>query len=111
MFCRNGKCWEEKVLWETARVRPRYYLPVDYFMEVLKQDFWYSFEDDQGNPMMKIPTFGSILEHVRRVQNADLSFPIVLTPEGDIADGVHRLMRCMLEEKTTILCCRLEEMP
>ena len=34
------------------------------------------------------------LHHLERVLNADLSYPIILSEENYILDGVHRLMKC-----------------
>jgi len=34
------------------------------------------------------------LHHMQRVLNADLNYPIILSEEDYIFDGVHRLMKC-----------------
>lgn len=50
-------------------------------------------------------------EHVRRVEAADLAFPIILTPEGVVADGVHRIFKTLWMNRPTILAVRLPSMP
>jgi disulfide oxidoreductase YuzD len=34
------------------------------------------------------------LHHLKRVLDSDLSYPIILSEEDYILDGVHRLMKC-----------------
>ena len=52
-----------------------------------------------------------MVQHVKRVMNADMSYPLILSPDGWIADGLHRLTRAMLEGHETISVVRLNEMP
>jgi hypothetical protein len=56
-------------------------------------------------------TVRGILDHAKRIHEADLSYPIILTPKGRVADGIHRLVRALLEDKKTILAVRLLQMP
>ena len=49
--------------------------------------------------------------HMRAVQSADLSFPIILDEDGEIMDGRHRLMRAILEGCETIKAVRFQENP
>ena len=49
--------------------------------------------------------------HMRKVQEADLSYPIILAPNGVIMDGRHRLTKAILEGRTTIKAVRFLEMP
>lgn len=48
---------------------------------------------------------------MKRVQNADLSYPIILDDFGQIADGWHRVCKAILEGKTTIKAIRMDSMP
>ncbi len=49
--------------------------------------------------------------HVKRVQKADMSHPIILDDEGYICDGWHRVAKAIIEGQTTIMAVRLEIMP
>lgn len=49
--------------------------------------------------------------HMRRVMNTDTSIPIIISPKGQIADGYHRVMRALLDGKSTIKAYRLKEFP
>lgn len=49
--------------------------------------------------------------HVKKVENADLSFPIILDWNGAIADGRHRLIRAIIDGKKHIAAKRLLRKP
>lgn len=50
-------------------------------------------------------------EHEARIEQADLSYPIILTPEGKVADGAHRVCKCLRLGVVRILAVRLPCMP
>lgn len=56
-------------------------------------------------------TLTSFLYHWKRVEKADLSYPIILDSSGYICDGWHRVAKAILQGKTTIKAKRLEVMP
>ena len=43
-------------------------------------------------------------EDYDRIQNADLSYPIIINDTGNIIDGVHRLTKAVLSNKKYINC-------
>lgn len=45
--------------------------------------------------------------HVKKVMDADLSKPIILSWNGAIADGRHRIIKAIVEGKTTIKAVRM----
>lgn len=47
-------------------------------------------------------TWRSVLEHVRLIEAADLSFPIILSADGRVMDGMHRVGKAVLTGKRTI---------
>lgn len=49
--------------------------------------------------------------HYRRIRDADLSVPIILSPRGVIIDGAHRVVKAMTEKVFELPCKRLKEMP
>lgn len=51
-------------------------------------------------------TFSSFVSHCRAVNDADLSYPILLTATGAILDGKHRLAKAILEGRETIAARR-----
>lgn len=57
------------------------------------------------------PTVRTIVEHVRLIEEADLSYPIILAADGRVMDGMHRIARALLEGRTTIKAVRFTEQP
>ena len=53
----------------------------------------------------------SYLYHHKRIENADLSYPIILAADGYICDGWHRVAKAILLGQTTIKAKRLIIMP
>jgi hypothetical protein len=47
-------------------------------------------------------TFGDYIDHYDRALEADLSYPLILSPEGQILDGNHRLLKAYIEKKDKI---------
>ena len=44
-------------------------------------------------------TTAAFIEHVKRVQDCDSKHPIILSPDGQILDGVHRICKALIEGK------------
>ncbi len=48
------------------------------------------------------PTPRALLEHIRLIEEADLSYPIILGADGRVMDGMHRILRALLRGETRI---------
>jgi len=72
--------WDVDRLVELSRHLPRKRVPLAQIREL----------DDHCFDEDKRPTWRDILEHMRLVQEADLSFPIILSASGAVMDGRHR---------------------
>lgn len=48
------------------------------------------------------PTWRSFLEHLKLIDEADLSYPIILAADGAVMDGMHRVMKALREGRQTI---------
>jgi hypothetical protein len=57
------------------------------------------------------PTVRAVVEHARLMLDADLSFPVILGPDGRVMDGMHRIARAMLEGKTEVSAVRFLALP
>lgn len=55
--------------------------------------------------------FNTFLYHCNRMDNTDLKYPVLLTPDGYICDGWHRLAKAILKGKKTIKAKRFKIMP
>lgn len=56
-------------------------------------------------------TAREIAEHVKRVNETDLQYPILLDPDGFIMDGWHRVIKALVEGRATIKAVRFKELP
>ncbi len=56
-------------------------------------------------------TLREMIGHMKAVEAADLSFPIILDEDGELMDGRHRLMRAIMLGHVTIKAVRFEENP
>ncbi len=68
----------------------------------LNEAYWFS---DQ------FPTTQQIIEHFQLVQDADLSYPIILCAEGRLMDGMHRIAKACLLKQEHILAVQFEQTP
>ena len=56
-------------------------------------------------------TVRDVADHVRLVQAVDLSYPIILGDDGRVMDGMHRVVRALLEGRESIAAVRFEVQP
>ncbi|NNF97727.1 MAG: hypothetical protein HKM94_12450 [Halobacteria archaeon] len=64
-------------------------------IQELDENYWFGGENDN-------PTCRAIVEHMRLVEDVDLSNPIILSSDGGVMDGMHRVARALLEGKKSI---------
>jgi len=60
--------------------------------------------DDTASP-------DEVREHLRLIDEADLSYPIILSADGEVMDGRHRLAKAAREGRPTIAAVQFEEDP
>lgn len=56
-------------------------------------------------------TLRDMVMHIQAVNDADLSKPIILDEDGELMDGRHRIMKCLLLGIKTIKAVRFDENP
>ena len=59
-------------------------------------------------PETKIKNF---VQHMKQVNDSDLSYPILLCDEGTIIDGSHRVIKAFIEGRTSIKAKRFINRP
>lgn len=67
----------------------------------LDETFWFDQEGDA-------PTCRRIALHARLMNETDLSHPIILSQDGRVMDGIHRVCRALIEGRDTIRAVRFE---
>jgi len=56
-------------------------------------------------------TWRSVAEHANLIQAADLNFPIILSSDGSVMDGMHRVAKAVLLGRTTIEAVQFTDDP
>jgi disulfide oxidoreductase YuzD len=111
LHCRGTNCWSVTDLWELSKDLTPFFLPISSFDYQLEKDSWFSYIDDKGNSMIQLPNLKALIQHYKRIMEADLIYPIILCPENKIMDGVHRLAKYHVLNIPQVKCVRFEEMP
>lgn len=70
----------------------------------LDETFWFGDKSDK-------PTCRAIVEHMRLIEETDLSFPIILSSDGRVMDGMHRVAKALLEGQKTIEAVKFSRDP
>jgi hypothetical protein len=86
-------------------------------IEEIDSVYWF---DDELQP----PTVRRVVDHIRMIEEVDLSHPIILGFDGRVMDGMHRIAKALLQGRETISAvqfdtdlapdyrnCRPEELP
>ena len=95
--------WDVHQLIHQARKLPVKPVALNKIAE-LDETFWYDSTKD-------FPTVRSIADHMPLIDEADLSYPIILCPEGRVMDGMHRIAKAYLAKQSTIMAKQFEQMP
>jgi hypothetical protein len=54
------------------------------------------------------PTVRNVVDHVRLIEEVDLSHPIILGFDGRVMDGMHRVAKALLQGRATISAVQFE---
>lgn len=88
--CEDGvRIWDVDRLVELSASLPEISVRLDAIWE-LDEVRW--FDDAKHRP-----TCRELLDHIRLVNEADTSFPILLGEDGRVMDGMHRALRVALD--------------
>ena len=93
--------WDVDRLIELSRDLPVRHIEVSSISE-LDAAYW--------SPTQAL-TVRQITEHFRLVREVDPSYPIILAADGRVMDGMHRVIRALLDGRTTIAAVQFEIQP
>ena len=82
-------------------------LPISVCLEdisELDENWWYGNGD-------AVPSPRALAAHMALVRDADLAYPILLCAEGRLMDGMHRLVKALLEGRTEIQAIKFPVTP
>ena len=91
-------------LWDMAAGLPSRKVRVSD-LNALDEIRWFS------EHMQKLPTCRAVAEHARDIYEADFQFPIILSPSGEVLDGMRRLCKAFLLGMDEIDAVQLQTMP
>ena len=95
--------WNVERLVELSRDLPRERVPLSAIRE-LDEPFWCGAE---GQKL----TCRQVVDHARLMQECDLTYPIILSSDGRVMDGMHRVSRALLEGRSEIEAVRFLDDP
>jgi hypothetical protein len=93
--------WDVDRLVKLSRHLPRKRVPLSKIREL--DEVWFG-EGEQ-------PTWRAMLEHIRLIDEADLSFPIILSSSGAVMDGMHRVAKAARQGRREIDAVQFDEDP
>ena len=95
--------WDVDRLVELTKDLKRQRVRLDSIREI-DENCWFGDKNDK-------PTCRSIVEHIRLVDKTDLSFPIILSSDGRVMDGMHRVAKALLKGQNTIEAVKFKRDP
>jgi hypothetical protein len=93
--------WDVDHLIHLSRELPRKLVPLQHIREL--DEVWCG--DDER------PTWRAMLEHIRLIEVADLSFPIILSSVGSVMDGRLRVVKAVLQGREHIEAVQFDRDP
>ena len=93
--------WYTEKLWELARELPTKRLLVHEVVNQLNNIYWFKTR----------PTSWQVATHAKKIYEADLSYPIILSVEGQLMDGAHRVSKAWILELQYIEAVQFEQNP
>jgi len=96
------RAWDIDRLVMLTKNLPVIQIPLSAIAE-LDKPYWH----DHGY----VPTCRNIAEHAKLINEADLSFPIILSSDGGVMDGMHRVAKAVMEGRDSISARRFTQDP
>lgn len=96
-FSDGNRRWEATDLVQYAKGLPVYKLPLKYL--------------DLSIMPFTVTNVISLANHIKRVNETDLAYPVIVGPSGNILDGWHRVVKALLAGQEFVKAVRLTTMP
>ena len=95
--------WFIQSLVEATRDLPVVDIALHDINDCLDENAWFHGKNE--------PTVRAFIEHYRRVDQADLAYPIIINPQFGVIDGLHRIVKAYVSGLTSIKAVILTELP
>ena len=100
---RGLMAWDVERLVELAQDLPRTRVALASIRE-LDEVYWFDGHEEK-------PTCRKVILHIRLINEAELSHPIILGADGRVMDGMHRVAKALLQGEEEIEAVRFEQDP
>ena len=98
----TSKTWYIERIWTLAETLPAEMVQIEDIRGP-QEVTWFS----ENSP----PTCLAVVGYCKRILTADLNYPVILTEDFRVFDGMHRIARCILDGKTHICAKRFLQNP
>lgn len=88
------QAWDVHRLIELAAELPTRDVALADIREI-DENYWYAPEDPP-------PTCRSVLGHAELILRADLRYPVILASDGSVMDGMHRILKALMDGRDVI---------
>ena len=95
--------WDVSRLVELYSSLPRVDVALSQITEI-DEPYWFQ-------PFNDAPTCRAVATHARLISDADLTFPILLCAEGRVMDGMHRVVKALLDGASSVSARQFPETP
>jgi hypothetical protein len=82
------RAWDVDRLVEFTKSLPRQRVPLTSIREI-DEPYW----SNEGTRLM---TCRNVVEHARLMQDCDFDYPVILSRDGRVMDGMHRICKALL---------------
>lgn len=90
--------WDVDRLVQLSRALPQRMFPLSAIREL-------------DEPWSETQTWRELVEHLKLIDEADLSYPIILSADGSVMDGRHRIAKAARDGRSELLAVQFEEDP
>ena len=95
--------WDIHRLVELSSSLPHHQVSLQEISE-LDEVYWF-------DSTSSVPTCRAVADHAKLIEETDLSHPIILSKNGRVMDGMHRVAKAYLRGDSHILAVQFEEDP
>lgn len=95
------RVWYTERLWELAKGLPVKDVPIEG-ISAFDEVTWFGNQE---------PTCRNVTDHAKRIYEASFEHPVILSAEGYVMDGMHRICRAHLLGQKTVKAVRFEPNP
>ncbi len=95
--------WDVDRLIRLSKDLPRTRVPLSSIGEI-DEIYWFDDEEER-------PTCRKLIQHMRLIEEAEFSHPIILGVDGRVMDGMHRVAKALLQGMVEIEAVQFEHDP